>query len=54
MLEAVQDVHGAVLDPVLVAGDQAAAHLGIVRPLALLVELPRMGVEALDEFLGLR
>src|SRR5947207_5212459 len=38
VLQAVQHVHGAVLDAVLVAGDQAAAHPAVVRVLAGIVE----------------
>ena len=39
VLERVEDVHGAVLDAVLVARDEAAADLAVVRVLAVLVQL---------------
>src|SRR5262249_21296850 len=54
VLQAVQDVHGAVLDAVLVAGDQAAAHPAVVGVLAGVVEQVRVAVEALDHLLGHR
>ena len=53
VLEAVEDVHGAVLDAVLVAGDQRAADPAVERVLTLLVELTRLCIEPLDDLLGL-
>src|ERR671911_390239 len=52
VLEAVEDVHGAVLDPVLVAGEQAAADPAVVGVLAGLVQQARAGVQPLDDPLG--
>jgi hypothetical protein len=52
VLEAVQDVHGAVLDAVLVAGQQAAGHPPVVGVLAGLVEQAGAGVQPLDHPLG--
>src|SRR2546430_10723023 len=45
VLQAVQHVHGAVLDAVLVAGDQAATHPAVVGVLPSNVEQVRAGVE---------
>src|SRR5665647_3401985 len=53
VLEAVEDVHGAVLDAVLVAGDQRATDPAVERVLTVLVELTRLCVETLDDLLGL-
>jgi hypothetical protein len=49
VLEAVQDVHGAVLDPVLVAGEQTAGHPGVEGVLTGVVQQARAGVEPLDD-----
>src|SRR5690348_15446967 len=38
VLQRVEDVHRAVLDPVLVAGDDAAADATVVGPLSFVVE----------------
>src|SRR5690606_7715531 len=53
VLEAVEHVHGAVLDAVLVAADEAPADAAVVDPLAAVVELARAGVQALDHLLHL-
>jgi hypothetical protein len=45
VLEAVEDVHRAVLDAVLVAGDQAAADPPVVGVLAGVVEQAGAGVQ---------
>ena len=52
VLQAVEDVHGAVLDAVLVAGDQAPADPAVVPPLAVVVEVAGGGVQPLDAPLG--
>src|SRR6266581_7154177 len=52
VLQAVQDVHGAVLDAVLVPGDVAAADPAVVGVLPGVVEQVRAGVEPLDDPLG--
>jgi hypothetical protein len=49
MLERVQDVHSAVLDAVLVPGDEASAHPSVVRVLAGLVEQVGVAVEPFDD-----
>jgi hypothetical protein len=51
VLEAVEDVHRAVLDAVLVAGDEAAADPAVVGVLAGVVEQVRARVEPLDHLL---
>jgi hypothetical protein len=51
MLQAVQNIHRAVLDTVLVAGDQAAAGPAVVGILAGLVEQVRARVKPLDHLL---
>ena len=51
MLEAVEDVHRAVLDPVLVAGDQTTSGPPVVRVLAVVVENRRATVQSLDHLL---
>src|SRR4051794_2824076 len=48
VLERVEDVHRAVLDAVLVTGDQAAGGAAVVGVLAVLVEEVRVAVEPLD------
>ena len=48
VLQAVQDVHGAVLDAVLVPCDQAAAGPAVVGVLAGVVEQVGAGVQPLD------
>ena len=48
VLQRVEDVHGAVLDAVLVAGDQAAADAAVVGVLAGVVEQVGVAVEPLD------
>jgi hypothetical protein len=48
VLQRVEDVHRAVLDAVLVAGDQAAADSPVVGVLAALVEQVAVAVEPLD------
>src|SRR5262245_30063924 len=48
VLQAVEDVHRAVLDPVLVASDEASANPTVVGVLALGVEQAGAGVQALD------
>jgi hypothetical protein len=52
VLEAVQQVHGAVLDPVLVAGEQASGHPAVVGVLAGVIEQAGAGVQPLDDPLG--
>jgi hypothetical protein len=47
VLQRVEDVHGAVLDAVLVAGDQAAADAAVVGVLAGVVEQVRVAVQPL-------
>ena len=49
VLQRVEDVHRAVLDAVLVAGDQAAADPAVVGVLAGVVEQVAVAVEALDD-----
>ncbi len=49
MLERVEDAHRAVLDPVFVSGDEAAADLAVENILALVVGLARMRIEAFDD-----
>src|SRR5262249_56630121 len=51
VLQAVQDVHRAVLDAILVAGDQAAADPAVVDVLPGVVEQVRAGVQPLDDLL---
>src|SRR5680860_839171 len=53
VLKAVEDVHGAVLDTVLVACDQRATDPAIEGVLTVFVELTRLCVETLDDLLGL-
>ena len=48
VLQRVEDVHRAVLDAVLVAGDEAAADAPVVGVLAVLVQQVRVAVQALD------
>ncbi len=48
VLQRVQDVHRAVLDPVLVAGDETASDSSVVRVLAGIVEQMGVAVEPLD------
>ena len=48
VLQRVEDVHRAVLDAVLVAGDEAAADAAVVGVLAGVVEQVRVAVQALD------
>ena len=52
VLQRVEDVLGAVLDAVLVAGDQAAGHPAVEEVLALVVELAGQRVDPLDQLLG--
>jgi hypothetical protein len=52
VLQAVEHIHRAVLDSVLIASDQAAANAAVVRVLARLVEQVQAGIEALDHLLG--
>jgi hypothetical protein len=52
VLEAVEDVHGAVLDAVLVAGEQAAGHPAVVGVLAGVIQQAGAAVQALDDPLG--
>src|ERR1700694_4092159 len=54
VLQRVQDVAGAVLDAVLVSGDEAARHPTVVFVLPIAVEQVRVGVQALDALLGNR
>src|SRR5947207_5663340 len=54
MLQAVEDVHGAVLDAVFVAGDEAAADPAVVGVLSGVVEQVRVAVQPLDDHLGHR
>ena len=54
VLEAVEDVHRAVFDAVLVAGDQATADAAVVGVLTGLVEQVRAGVQPLDHLFGHR
>jgi len=49
VLERIEDVHGAVLHAVLVAGDEAAADPSVVAVLARVVQQVRVAVEALDD-----
>ena len=49
VLQRVQDVHRAVLDAVLVAGDQTAADPSVVGVLAVVVEEVAVAVEPLDD-----
>src|SRR5689334_25364433 len=49
MLERVERLEGAVLDPVLVPRDEAAAYASVVRVLAGFVEQMRVAVEPLDD-----
>ena len=48
VLQGVQDVHGAVLDAVLVAGDEAAADAPVIGVLPELVQQMRVAVQPLD------
>jgi hypothetical protein len=48
VLERVEDVHRAVLGPVLVAGHDATRHATVIRPLAGVVEQVAVPVQALD------
>jgi hypothetical protein len=52
VLQAVEDIHRAVLDTVLVAGDQAAGDPAVVGVLAGLVEQVRAAVQPFDHPLG--
>ena len=52
VLQAVEDVLRAVLDAVLVAGDQAAGDPAVEEVLALVVELAGQRVDPLDQLLG--
>src|SRR5262249_31587216 len=51
VLQAVEDVHGAVLDAVLVAGDQAAADPSVIGVLAGVVEQAGAGGETFGHLL---
>ena len=48
VLDAIEHVHRTVFDPVLVAGDQAAADLAVVGVLAGRIKIARGGIEPLD------
>jgi len=52
VLRAVEDVHGAVLDSVLVTGDQTTTDPPVIGVLALRVEQAGAAVQALDDLLG--
>ncbi len=54
VLEAVEHVGRAVLDAVLVAGDQTAAHAAVEDRLARVVQVARVRVQPLDHQLHLR
>ncbi len=51
VLQAVEDVHGAVLHAVLVSGDQAAGNPAVIGVLARFIEQMRAGVQPFDHFL---
>ena len=49
MGERVLQRHGGVLDPVLIAGDHAAARLAVIDELAIVLALSGLGIEPLDQ-----
>ncbi len=49
VLQGVEDVHSAVLGPVLVAGHQASANPAVVGVLPGVVQLARVPVQPLDD-----
>ncbi len=54
MLEGIENVHGAVLDPILIARENTPAYLAVIEILAFLVELSALRVETLDDSSGYR